>query len=118
MPQRLFVSFCSFVLLALGLLGMLVLAEWPQVSLNRAFNRSAFMMVCFSLLEGIVLIITGMVISSKRGDSPMGTIGTENPDDYPGEKLTKGQRGGSYIIAGALIFLVGGSLCFGGLFGL
>jgi len=87
---------------------------WPEKSLVSAYAGGQWIIFQFSLLLGVVLCIIGMVKSSSRR-MPPGSIGTEDPEDLPEGYRSTQYDGGSYLIAGAIILLVGASTCWGGM---
>lgn len=86
---------------------------WPGQSFSNVYREVVWLLMTLSWFIGVVYLIIGLVMSSGQGGAPMGTIGTERPEDYPDPGLSKSYRGGSFAIAGALLLLVGTSVCFG-----
>lgn len=91
----------------------LLVHGWPEKSLASAYASGQWGMLQCSILLGVVLCIIGMVKSSSKR-MPPGSIGTENPADVPADYRSVQYDGGSYLIAGALVLLVGTSMCWSG----
>lgn len=115
MRHRLLILFVSFAVLAVVSAIILLACGWPGKSIDYAWRNGGWMMFVAATLEGIILTVIGMVKTSSLRVPP-GSIGTESPEELPKGYLSPQYRGGSYIIAGGLILMVGTSVCWGGYF--
>lgn len=113
MSHRLAVIGISFLVLATVVFLILVANGVPKASIEAAWHNGAWQMFAFATLEAMVLIIIGMVKASSRRQAP-GSIGTEDPEDLPQGYRSPQSEGGSYLLAGALLLMVGTSVCWGG----
>lgn len=115
MNHRLRTIFLS--LLVLGIIAFIgaLIAGWPGKVLGMALLEGMWFTFFGSLLEGMLLLVVGIVMATGKGGAPPGSIGTEQAEELPKGYLTRRSKGASYLMAGGLVLLVGTSLCWGGL---
>lgn len=113
MNHRLRIIFLS--LLGLGLMAFVgaMIAGWPEIKLGPALMNGMWFTFCGSLMEGMLLLVVGIVLATGKGGAAPGSIGTEKAEELPNGFLTRRSKGASYLIAGGLVLMVGTSLCWG-----
>lgn len=114
MAHRLRLIMLSLFGMALLIVFILLAKGWPGKTLSQAWVDGQWTIFQISLLLGITLCIIGMVKTTSRR-MPPGSIGTEAPEERPEGYRSPQYDGGSYLIAGALLLLVGTSICWGGM---
>lgn len=103
------------ILLGVALLGFLseLLSAHPEGMIVGLITLG------FSLFEGVVLLIIALVV--RLGDYGGATEGIQPPADLldapdtPPRPLTAADKARAFLAAAGLVFLVGGSICYGSL---